>query len=841
MKETITVKKGGFLNKYRTIQQGINDVDEGGTVYIESGVYQERIILDGKNVTLVGQGNVTVTGEIDYPLITTIDTTLSLKGLTFIQKGHTNAVYIKENSKVKIDSCTIEGEDHKDVKTTYPALWVGLDSVVFIQDSTLIGHTSNSIHLQESTMQLENCTIKGFGIYVYQKAKLTTNGLKISHPSSYGVFAKEGHFEMRDTRMTGGGVAAILEDGKGAIHGITTNHTYRDVFRVDHSELTVTDADIQHFCEIKDVDEKANYPAVFVKNNSTVTLEKVNIHDSKLDAIQVYQSRLKISDSQISNVYMGIFIREQAKVTLDKVHISQTVFNALSIAGNAEVTVKDSHFDECVIGKHDKNYPVVIMREQGSLHVEGTTISNSANDAIYMAELQNAVLKDMTIDATDVGIYVEKTPLSVENITIKNCLKNAAFFVQSPVTITNSHIESNNLLSKPEYELDSEIPKRVDASVSIINARVSATNLTISDKTASISLQKQSRFQGNSLRLSGGVFNMESDFQAEHLMFINLEKEPIHFKLLLHATANVQFDNPNDSISYVKDLTSKLESNLLKPAHAIVQHDFTANTNPAVKPVPPLPETNPAPPTELPPQASYSLAGPTAYKETMQRLLKQASLYQVRLSQGITLPHNWSMLWIEKGITDVIEYVAQTKQAFYESNLISEDNTYRLSETDPSLYLETAKNGLLWIDQLEKVWSDTAFLTEITRIVEERAIIFTGTEEEVHALAQNAPELYAKIGHQVIFDDFTATDTAAIIQSKLTDLQFVFDTAFLKQAVMDNFPAKSQAGWPEEVIQAIIQSQSDRLLAEPDQQLVKDQIVTLTQADIYKGILATIK
>lgn len=36
MKETITVKKGGFLNKYRTIQQGINDVDEGGTVYIES-------------------------------------------------------------------------------------------------------------------------------------------------------------------------------------------------------------------------------------------------------------------------------------------------------------------------------------------------------------------------------------------------------------------------------------------------------------------------------------------------------------------------------------------------------------------------------------------------------------------------------------------------------------------------------------------------------------------------------------------------------------------------------------------------------------------------------------
>ncbi|WP_040486468.1 pectinesterase family protein [Listeria grayi] len=129
MKETITVKKGGFLNKYRTIQQGINDVDEGGTVYIESGVYQERIILDGKNVTLVGQGNVTVTGEIDYPLITTIDTTLSLKGLTFIQKGHTNAVYIKENSKVKIDSCTIEGEDHKDVKTTYPALWVGLDKL----------------------------------------------------------------------------------------------------------------------------------------------------------------------------------------------------------------------------------------------------------------------------------------------------------------------------------------------------------------------------------------------------------------------------------------------------------------------------------------------------------------------------------------------------------------------------------------------------------------------------------------------------------------------------------------------------------------------------------------
>lgn len=848
MNEHIIVKKGGFLNKYRTIQQGINAANDGGIVYIEEGTYKESLRIEEKNITLIGQGEVIVTGENNHPILTIIDTTSTLQALSFIQKGHSNTVYVRENATLQIEGCTIEGEDINDVKTTYPALWIGLDSSVKVSDSTLIAHTSNSLHIQEATVNLQNCTIKGFGIYIYQQGQLTTQNMKISHPSSYGIFVKEGKIDLQETKVIGGGVALIMENSTGIINAIETNHTYRDVFRVDHSDLTIENGDIQHFCEINPEEEKNNYPALFIKNNSNVVLKNLNIHDSRLDGIQVYQSKLEIYDTEIAKVYMGIFIRQQAKVLLENVRISKTAFNALSAAGNTDIVIKNTQFDECVVTKYEKIYPVIIIREHGSLHISDTTIKNSANDALYMSEVQNAALENIIVDGTDVGIYSEKTPLKAANLTIKNCSKNAAFFVESDVTLANSTIENNNITSSPEYELDSDIPRKVDAAISVTHAQVNATNLTINDKTASISMQNNSRFQSDSIRLSGGVFSLESDFRARHLSFSNLEKEPVHFKLLVNSFASIEFDNPNDSISYVKDLNSQLESNLLRPAHTIVQHDFgNGAKNPPLTPVnQQLSENNQKSlqenQAEEGAQPKIKLTGPAAYKSAMNHLLKQASLYHFRLSQGITLPSNWSMIWTIKDNESLENLIKQTTQAFFEAKLIAENHYTKFSETDFSITIDKPID-LLWIDKMDRFFENETISNELLQKIDQVPMIFSGTETEVQILKTHSPELFTKISYQLTIDNFSAEETAEIIQQKLTDLQFIFDTPFLKQTIIENYPysAENLATWPETVVQSIIKSQSERLLAESNQQLSKDQVITLTQADIFKGIWATIK
>lgn len=58
------------------------------------------------------------------------------------------------------------------------------------------------------------------------------------------------------------------------------------MLRVDQSELIVEKADMKNFCELKRKDEKAGYPAVYIKNRS-IKLNDVHIYDSLFDGIQV--------------------------------------------------------------------------------------------------------------------------------------------------------------------------------------------------------------------------------------------------------------------------------------------------------------------------------------------------------------------------------------------------------------------------------------------------------------------------------------------------------------------------------------------------------------------------
>lgn len=847
MKESVVVKKGGLFNKYRTIQQGIDAVLDGGTVYIESGNYEENLFLEGKDITLIGKGQVMLSGTENHPLITTVDTNLSLQGISFQQAGHTNTIYVKETSEVEIADCKIEGENYQDVKTTYPALWVGLESTVRVKNSTLIGHTSDSVYCKESTVILENCDIKGVGVYADLHSKLRARKIRIKNPSSHGIFVKEAELDLQEMNMTGGGVAVILQDSKGYIHTMTTNHTYRDVLRVDNSELIVEKAEMKNFSEIKKTDEKSGYPAVYIKNRSVVKLNDVHIHDSLFDGIQVYQSQLDLSNAVMKKLFMGIYIREQSVVSLEDVEMHQLEYNAVSAANQSSVTIKNSLFDHCV-EEHEKNYPVIFIKEQGNLHVEGTTIKGSLHDAIYLDEVQNTYMEDVTFDAVNTGVYIQKSVLNANQLKIKNCYKNALILQDSAADIRNSFLENNNLDSSPSYEANSDIPKAVNAAISITNAKVALTRVEVIDKTSSISLQDQANLNADLLQLSGGIFSMSSTMDISQLTFRNIEKEAVHFKLLRGTHANVQFYDPGVRILLAKDRGSQFQSNLLHSPNRILQHDFAgkpSNSHPVREVIPFKKDKEEIPPKDKESVQVEKLIGPMDYKESMKKLLTEIALYKVRSAQGIAMDYKWGIQWIQKGMDDLTPFFQQTKKLLIEAGFIQEAESYRLSALSSLTELNHKNNGLLWVDQLDGIKENASLMAflenKLMNREQEWIIILSGSEADIYLLQYDVPNLMGNFHYKTVFDFYTAEEVAEIVRQTLVEHQFVFDSSFLKESVINHYPVTADERtnrWPEEIVKAIIQVQSDRLLQEADLSLEKEQIISLTQTDILKGVTA---
>ncbi|WP_194165660.1 right-handed parallel beta-helix repeat-containing protein [Oceanobacillus sp. CFH 90083] len=847
MKDSVVVKKGGLFNKYRTIQQGIEAVIDGGTVYIEGGEYKENLVLDGRDITLIGKGSVVISGTKNIPLIKTVDAKLSLQGISFQQEGHTNAIYVKETSEVKMEDCQIEGENYQDVKTTYPALWVGLESKVHVKNSTLIGHTSNSLHVEESVITLEGCNVKGFGIYACLGSKLTAEKLTIKNPSSYGIFAKEAELDLKEISMTGGGVAVILEDNsKGYINTLSTNHTYRDVLRVNHSELTVEKAEMKNFCEIKKKDKKAGYPAVYITNNSVVKLDDVHIQDSLFDGIQVYQSQLEASNTFFKKLFMGIYIRKQSAVKLENIKMTQLEYNAVSAGEQSNVIIRNSLFDHCV-DEHEKNYPVIFMKEQGSLHLEGTSLKGSLHDAVYLDDVQSAYLDDVTFDAVNTGVYVQKSILNANQLTIKNCYKNAVIIQDGEADIRNSYLENNNLNSSPTYEANSDIPKAVDAAIFIANARVALDSIEVIDKTASISLRERSSLHASSLQLSGGIFSMDSVIDMTFLTFRNIEKEPVHFKLLAGTDAKVQFNDPSVRAWLEKDKSSRFSSNLIHSPHMVIPHYDIAGKAPGFLPVNPVvpfeKEKKEAQLKEKESMQIDSLIGPTAYKESMKKLLKEITIYKIRSAQGISMNRKWKLLWLQKGMDDLTPFFEQTQKLLTKAGVIKEGEYFRLSEMTSLSNSDQINSGLLWIDQLNGIEYNTNLraLLEDTFSNQELVIIISGKASEINVLKSVAPKLLEQISDETVFDFYTAEEIAEMIYQKLVEHQFVFDSAYLKEAIKNHYPIlvnERVNQWPEEMVKAIIQAQSDRLLEQQEVSLEKEQIISLTQTDILTGVMA---
>jgi len=94
-------------HKWNTIQEGINDAEEGDIVYVFAGVYSENIFIT-KSITLLGEGS-TIDGQNFYT-VTVLADNIKIKNMNIIH-GEKAGLYIGNYSYLTVENCSIYAND----------------------------------------------------------------------------------------------------------------------------------------------------------------------------------------------------------------------------------------------------------------------------------------------------------------------------------------------------------------------------------------------------------------------------------------------------------------------------------------------------------------------------------------------------------------------------------------------------------------------------------------------------------------------------------------------------------------------------------------------------------
>ncbi len=168
-------------HKWNSIQEGIDDAEEGDIVYVFDGVYGENIFVD-KSVEIVGRENVTIDGMGALYTVNILSDGVELSNLLITNGGIAN-LFLGEYSDVSIEHCTFwngsgygvfmfETEHTIFKDCTFMSNVIGgllirnssyiyiLDSVVTVSDWGMVFENSSNNYIDNvSIMNIENKSI----------------------------------------------------------------------------------------------------------------------------------------------------------------------------------------------------------------------------------------------------------------------------------------------------------------------------------------------------------------------------------------------------------------------------------------------------------------------------------------------------------------------------------------------------------------------------------------------------------------------------------------------------------------------------------------------------------
>ncbi|MEW6102313.1 MAG: right-handed parallel beta-helix repeat-containing protein [bacterium] len=177
---------GTLDNPFRTIQKGINECMEGGTVCVLAGTYPERITIN-KGITLIGSNTPTIK-PIDAGPVVTFDGIVcgSSSISSFIITGAIGddgyGIYCKNFANPTIFNNTISGNNKAGV-------YSDPSSLPFIMSNSILENEEQGLYINGNPFIVNNIIVKNCfdGIYCYKGSPIITNNT-ISGNLGNGIF-----------------------------------------------------------------------------------------------------------------------------------------------------------------------------------------------------------------------------------------------------------------------------------------------------------------------------------------------------------------------------------------------------------------------------------------------------------------------------------------------------------------------------------------------------------------------------------------------------------------------------------------------------------------------------
>lgn len=443
--QSLIVSKSIF-NRKKSINEAIKSAKSGDTIYIESGVYHENIVIR-KSIHLVakeGAGRVKIVGH-GAPAIKVHANNVSITGLILTQKGpkidHLQAAVHLQFGKTTISHCTIAGATSNGIRITEKA------SQSVIQKCRIEKNKCTGIVVTGNTLAtIDACEInhnEGEGLRIEKGAKPTVQHCKIF--KNKGTAFSNGEQLGANILILGGQTAPFIRDTlvyEGAQLGIRFDNGAKGTLQ-----------------QVAIYGHKASN--VIIRNLSDPMIKACEIYNGEREGIQIsHNGRGYIENSNIYHNYLGNVHVLQASPKFDKTHIYQGQREGIHVGYQGNAT-----FNQCEIYEN-KQANVLILNAQTRLmnckifegEQNGICIQNHAQVVleccdIYSNQFANVIVENSELNAElttirngqSCGIWFKKKSAGkLVNMKINGHLQNAQMVIESGSHPTFQHLKVSN-------------------------------------------------------------------------------------------------------------------------------------------------------------------------------------------------------------------------------------------------------------------------------------------------------------------------------------------------------------------------------------------------------------
>ena len=219
---TANVIKVGRGEKFRSVQQAINNSVAGDTIYVEKGWYKEKNITISKAVTLIGVGYPVIDGEHQYEMVSIRADRVKISGFKFIHSGVSSMEDIAGIKIYNRRDVVIEGNIIEDAFFgiyVQAGIHCTLEGNLITAYSRIEQQSGNGIHCWKSdSMLIQGNKISGHrdGIYF----EFVTNSLISQNTSMYNLryglhfmFSHQDDYISNTFKNNGAGVSVMFTHG----------------------------------------------------------------------------------------------------------------------------------------------------------------------------------------------------------------------------------------------------------------------------------------------------------------------------------------------------------------------------------------------------------------------------------------------------------------------------------------------------------------------------------------------------------------------------------------------------------------------------------------------------